>query len=145
MKHLPTPTIMSAMLAIIALSIAVTGCGGSDSKNAKRSDSAAKAVGPPVGDGVDGVTELKLHLATDKENVVTARWKPVKGATYYRVVALGKDKTPVWSWEGPETTVELGAGTPVDDTIPGSPRTVSVTAWNKSGALAGSRKMVVGG
>lgn len=134
------------LLALAATLLVAAGCGGAKSTTTAERAGAGTAttVGEPLGTGLDGVDVIDVTVTVDGDGVATVSWPAVPKVAYYRVTAQDDDRNAVWSWEGDATEVELGAGTPIDADRPGSPATVTVTAWSADGPLAASARTRVG-
>ena len=143
-----TIRLVSAGLALVAVGAACSSPG--DSSSPSRDD------GTIVATDASGATDttvtipeplapelplvrLLAPLATTTELAPEFSWEPVAGAVTYRLAVLGADG-PVWSWEGPATSVRLGGFT--EDRPAGFPGPVidgsttwSVVALGADGAI----------
>lgn len=83
-----TVRLRSALMVVVMLA---AGCSGGGASAPFRSG------------GPDGASPVEAEVGS----VPTFEWAPIDGAALYRLAVLGSEG-PIWAWEGPETTVNLG-------------------------------------
>lgn len=89
---------MSRVLVVMALALALAGCTGAEQSGS-----------PLEAPGVDATVELTAPAATGAGQIPTFEWSAVEGAIAYRLVVQDAEGDATWAWEGPETSIELGA------------------------------------
>ena len=102
MRRLNSTYKVALLLALLLSFTVIPGCGGDSGTSGS-----AEVAGTPIEAGLPGLTLLK-PAASGAGEVPSFEWTAVEGAATYRLVVLDADSKPVWSWEGKETTVNLG-------------------------------------
>lgn len=101
MSRCSTSSAVILILVLLMFSAAVSGCGDSGSGGGE------EAAGTPIDAGLPGIMLLKPAVSGGGE-VPSFEWTAVDGAATYRLVVIDSASKPVWSWEGRETSVNLG-------------------------------------
>jgi len=84
------------------------GGGEPDARGTPSTGSTPVAEGSPLAAPGAEAIELTGPPIEDAGEVPTFAWTAVSGAASYRLVVLDPEGGPIWSWQGTETSVNLG-------------------------------------